>query len=261
MAGLTDKIAAFLTVGDGIGAGIGAGRGYGWCSGTGDGFSSGFGDGYGWGRGAGSCDGSGEGRGAGRGAGSGEGTGAGSGDGSGEGTGAGRGAGRSAGWSDGWSDGCAIKEFRGSPVILIDNTPTVIRSIRGNVAHGAILQDDLTTEECYVAKQDNTFAHGRTLREAMNALREKLFTDLPQEERIAAFISEHPLGEAYPCRDLYDWHHRLTGSCEMGRNAFAKDHGIDVERDTMTVERFIKLTRSAYGGDVIRALERAYKEG
>ena len=180
-----------------------------------------------------------------------------SGDGSGDGSG--YGSGYDYGYGDGYGSG--IKEFSGAPVTLIDNTPTVIRSIRGNVAHGAILHDDLTTEECYVAKQDNTFAHGRTLREAMNALREKLFADMPQEERIAAFISEHPLGEAYPCRDLYDWHHRLTGSCETGRSAFAKDHGIDVEHDTMTVDRFIKLTRNAYGGDVIRALERAYKEG
>lgn len=220
MACLTDKIAAFLTAGDDIGAGIGAGRGYG--------------RGYGWGSGTGSGD--------------------------------GRVTGWGTGWGDGWGDvggynagsGYGIKEFSGAPVRLIDNTPTVIRSIRGNVAHGAILHNDLTTEECYVAKQDNTFAHGRTLREAMNALREKLYEDMPQEERIAAFIAEHPLGEAYPCRDLYDWHHRLTGSCEMGRNAFAKDHGIDVEHGTMTVERFIKLTRNAYGGDVIRALERAY---
>ena len=229
MESLNDKITEFLTLSNGGDCGSGDGWGDVWGDGSGYGWGGGSdcGRGYGWGDGSGSVYGSGDGRGGGYGSGAGSG----------------------------------IKEFIGAPVTIIDDTPTLIRYIRGNVAYGAFLHDDLTTEECFVAKQDNTFAHGRTLREAMEALREKLFADMPQEERIAAFISEHPIGEAYPCRDLYDWHHRLTGSCEMGRNAFAKDHGIDVEHDTMTVERFIKLTRNAYGGDVIRALERAYKEG
>lgn len=48
---------------------------------------------------------------------------------------------------------------------------------------------------------------------------------------------------------------RLTGSCLMGRNAFAKDNGIDVANDTMTVADFISYTRNAYGGDIIRKLD------
>lgn len=50
-------------------------------------------------------------------------------------------------------------------------------------AHGAILNGDLTLTPCYIVKQDNIFAHGETLREAMEALRDKLFEDMPEDER------------------------------------------------------------------------------
>lgn len=84
------------------------------------------------------------------------------------------------------------------------------------------------------------------------ALRDKLFEDMSEEERIAAFLRETEDGKAYPAQYFYDWHHRLTGSCEMGRRQFARDHGIDVDSDTMTLREFLSLTKDAYGGDVIR---------
>ncbi len=46
------------------------------------------------------------------------------------------------------------------------------------------LRRDLTTEECYVARQGGFFAHGRTLAKAMEALREKLFEDMTAESRL-----------------------------------------------------------------------------
>lgn len=60
--------------------------------------------------------------------------------------------------------------------------------------------------------------------------------------------------------DLYEWHHRLTGSCELGRRQFAKDKGIDIEHGSMTVTEFIELTENAYGGEVIRHLKERLKK-
>ena len=134
----------------------------------------------------------------------------------------------------------------------IDEVPTILRHVRGNVAHGVILNLDLTTTNCYVVKQDNCFAHGKTLAKAMEALRDKLFENMPEEDRIAAFLAETEDGKAYPAQYFYDWHHRLTGSCDMGRRQFARDHGIDVDSDTMTLREFLALTKDAYGGSVIR---------
>ena len=193
----------------------------------------GFGDGSGFGSGSGYGDGSGYG--------SGFGSGSGSGDGSGDGSGFGKG----------------IVQINGHRVYYIDGIPTIIDHARGGVAKGKILRSDLTFATCFIVKQDGVFAHGDTLREAMDALRDKLFEDMPEEERIASFVAEHKPGVPYPNTDLFDWHHRLTGSCEAGRRAFVSDHGIDMDGKT-TPEDFIRLTKNAYGGSVIKKLGRHY---
>jgi hypothetical protein len=82
---------------------------------------------------------------------------------------------------------------------------------------------------------------------------------MPEDDRIAEFIKTHPdKDKAYPNQDLFDWHHRLTGSCMAGRNAFVKDRGLTLDGET-TVAAFIELTKNAYGGSTIRKLEKAYK--
>jgi hypothetical protein len=137
---------------------------------------------------------------------------------------------------------------------------TILTSVHGHAAKGFILQSDLTMTPCYVVKGNNLFAHGDNLHEAMAALTDKMFDDMPEEERIAAFIKAHPDKKAlYSHKDLYDWHHRLTGSCVAGRNAFAKDHGLDMDGSS-TVEYFIELTKNAYGGSTIKKLAEEYKE-
>ena len=156
------------------------------------------------------------------------------------------------GYGSGSDDGYGIKSFNGEPVYQIDGVNTLIRPMRGNTAHGAIVNNDLTIMPCYIVKQDNVFAHGKTLREAMEALRDKLFENMPEDERIAMFLRETDDGRTYPTQYFYDWHHRLTCSCDMGRKQFARDHGVDLEHGRMTLTEFLELTKDAYGGDVIR---------
>ena len=190
--------------------------------------------------------------------GSGDGSGSGYGDGSGDGSGYGDGygSGYGSGYGDGYGygdgSGYGIKRFNGERIYRIDGVNTLIRSVRGNTAHGVIVNNDLTIVPCYIVKQDNVFAHGETLREAMEALRDKLFEDMPEDERIDTFLRETDREKTYPTQYFYGWHHRLTGSCDMGRKQFARDHGIDLERGMMTLTEFLELTKGAYGGDVIR---------
>lgn len=199
----------------------GSGSGYGYGSGSGDGDGSGYGYGYGYGSGSGSGDGYGDGDGY------------------------------------GYGDGYDIASINHLPVFVVDDIPTAFSKIKGNVAKGYIVQNDLTLTPCYIVKSGSTFAHGATLREAIEALRDKLFEDMPEEERIQAFVREHPPGVPVPNRQLFDWHHRLTGSCLMGRNEFVAQHSIDLDGST-TPEEFIRLTEHAYGGDVIRKLRNFY---
>ena len=171
----------------------------------------------------------------------------------------GYGAGYADGDGSGDGSGDGIKKYDGEDVHMIDGIQTIITAVHGNIAKGAILQGDLTLTPCFVAKVDGFFAHGETARAAVEYARDKAFEDMPQEKRIAAFLDEIKPNTAYPVMQLYDWHHRLTGSCEAGRKAFAKDHGIDLSA-YMTREAFFELTKDAYGGDVIREAMRMAKK-
>ena len=161
-------------------------------------------------------------------------------------------------YGDGSGCGYGVAEINGREVHRIDDVSTVLYSIRGNVAKGAILHDDLTLEPCYIVKGQGHFAHGETLHKAMEALTDKIMEDMPEKDRIAEFIKAHPeYRKAYPNRDLYDWHHRLTGSCQMGRDAFMQSKDLSLDGET-TVEEFVRLTQDAYGGSTIRKLPEIY---
>ena len=136
--------------------------------------------------------------------------------------------------------------------------PTILTRIVGNVAKGFIVCADFSLAPTFVCKQGNTFAHGETLHKAREALLEKLFDDMPTEERIAAFCSEFKPCVKRPAKDFFSWHNRLTGSCEQGRREFARQHGVDLEIDTLTPEEFFYLTRDSYGKDIIRQTEEAF---
>lgn len=197
---------------------------------------------------------------------SGDGYGDGSGDGDGSGGCYGDGVGCGSGYSYGYGystgsgsgSGYDLKSFNGQPVDVIDDVPTILTRIIGNVAKGFIVGPDFLLAPTFVCKQGNTFAHGETLHKAREALLEKLFDDMPTDERIAAFCKEFKPGVKRPAMDFFSWHHRLTGSCEQGRREFAKQHDIDIDRDKMTPEEFFALTRDSYGGSIIRQTEKAF---
>ena len=172
------------------------------------------------------------------------------------GSGSGYGYGDGDGSGSGYGDG--VKEVNGDAVYMVDGVPTIIKSVRDNIAQGFILQSDLAQKLCFIVKEQNNFAHGDTLHDAFTALQEKLYDDSTEEERIEAFRKKFPEYDTpYSNRDLFAYHHVLTGSCRMGRESFCKDKGIDLDGST-TVREFIELTKGSYGGDVICKLPEAY---
>ena len=84
---------------------------------------------------------------------------------------------------------------------------------------------------------------------------------MPVEERVDAFMKrfEEDAGAAYPVSEFYYWHGHLTGSCAMGRDAFAKNNGIN-KQGSMCVREFLTLTQGAYGGEIIRMVEERFAE-
>lgn len=162
------------------------------------------------------------------------------------------------GYGYGSGDDLGVKEINGNIVCIIDDIPTIITSVRNNIAKGFIVKNDLQFEPCYIVKENNQFAHGFTLKDAFMSLQEKLYDDSTEEERIEAFMKQFPEYDVkYDNMDLFVYHHVLTGSCRMGREAFMSNKGLSLDGKT-SVREFVKLTQDAYGGDIIKKLPEAY---
>ena len=191
------------------------------------------------------------------------GSGSGSGDGSGSGYGYGDGSGSGYGYcygsGYGSGDGYGIKEFNNMTVYMVDSVQTIITNIKGNLAKGFILQNDLSLKPCFVVKGQGYFAHGETVKEARQALQSKIFENMDTDEAIDKFLEKFKKGKKYSAKDFYEWHHILTGSCEMGRKSFMQDHDITFE-DKLTVNEFVELCEDSYGGDIITQLKERWQE-
>ncbi len=186
-----------------------------------------------------------------------DGSGSGSGDGYGSASGDGSGDGYGYGYGYGSGDGSDLKKYTNYPVHYIDGVPTIIYSVKGQVAKGAIIKSDLTLQDCYIAKVGNFFAHGETIEKAISEAQQKYNENRPLEDRIADFIAQFNGTDEYLASEFYKWHTTLTGSCSIGKDNFIKEHDIDLS-DKMTVHKFINLTKNAYGSEVINQLAKNY---
>lgn len=239
---LKDKIKEFLALdtGSGYGHGRADGTGFGYCEGMGKGVGAGVQRHY-------SC---------------GYGTAVPNGDGRGKGVGEDNSFAANGDYIPHGEDtpcvGFGVKVINGYEVHRIDDIPTILTSIRGDVAQGFIVQSDLQLKPCYIVKENNKFAHGETLHDAFSSLQEKLFDDSSEEERLDAFKKKFPEYDVkYDNRDLFRYHHILTGSCRMGRELFVSKMGLSLDGKT-SVREFVKLTKYAYGGYIIQKLPGIY---
>lgn len=152
-----------------------------------------------------------------------------------------------------------LKSYDRNKVYTIDCQDTIIYTVKGDYAMGAIVAPDFTLKPCYIAKGKGMFAHGRTLRGAYDSLLKKIQSNQTEEERIAGFKEAFPeYDKHYPASLLFEWHHKLTGSCRMGREEFCRNHGIDIQNDTFTVREFVKLTKDEYKGGIIKKIPYQY---
>ena len=83
---------------------------------------------------------------------------------------------------------------------------------------------------------------------------EKIFENMDTDEAIERFLSTFEKEKKYPVKDFYEWHHYLTGSCEMGRRSFMRDRNITFD-DMYTVDEFIALCEDSYGSETIKELK------
>lgn len=241
---LDEKIENFLKIETNLDLGFGYGEDpYAGCN-------SGFGSGAGYGDGSGYGDG--------EGIGSGFGFGMGNGDGYGYGNIVGPGSGEGDGVGYGHSDFDICEKINGYKVYEIDNVNTIITVAHNNIAKGFIVKHDLTLVPTYVVKGSNLFAHGKTLKEAFNALEQKIYANLDTKEAIKLFKEKFNNKDSYSGHDFFNWHHIITGSCLQGRNEFISNGGYNLD-DKYTVKQFLKIVKNAYGWSMLKELETYYK--
>lgn len=171
----------------------------------------------------------------------------------------GSGRGFSDGSGSGSGDGDGVSSLNGEQICYIDGVPTIINRVVGNLAKGFIVKlSDFKKLPCFVVKGDGYFAHGKTAKEAQEALLEKILEDKSEEERIEEFIAHFPKGEKAKGNEYYEWHHILTGSCKFGRDAFVREKGIDLNAE-YTPQEFIDIVKNAYGAEIIKELAKKYE--
>jgi hypothetical protein len=228
-----ENIKDWVKVNDGYGSGYGSGSG----SGNADGYGYGYGDGYG--SGSYNADGYGSGYGSGDGYGDGYAYGYGSGYGSGSGSG----------------DGSGYK-ISGCDIYNIDGINTIIDNVKRLVSSGYIVNKDLTQTKTYIVKdaESKYFAHGSTLKQAMESLEEKIVADLGVDERIETFLKDVDKNKKYPIKYFFDWHGKLTGSCLQGRESFIQNKQFNLN-DEINLNEFIDLCENQYGWGVIKQIK------
>lgn len=169
------------------------------------------------------------------------------------------------GCGNGHENGCGsgsgsifgLKEYNKHYIFLIDGIATIITNIRNNIAKGFIIDGYLNSHKTYIAKYNDLFAHGSTIREAVQGLQRKIFVNMSSRERIEGFKKQFNKQDKYKGSLFFDWHNRLTGSCLQGREYFVRAKGLSLEKD-YTVKEFLEIAEGAFGWSILKELVEYY---
>lgn len=150
---------------------------------------------------------------------------------------------------------CAgIKEYCGKQIYRIDGLVTIIDAVKGNIARGRIIHDDLTAIDCYIIKKGDFFAHGKSIKQAVADVNRKVIESETFENKLILFRKTFKKDIKYPASIFFEWHGILTGSCKFGREEFCKKHNINLKKDFFTVKEFKNIVKGHYEYDLIKQL-------
>jgi hypothetical protein len=96
---------------------------------------------------------------------------------------------------------------------------------------------------CYIAEKDGYFAHGSSMKKAIEDCNFKYLQEHLDKDDLIKQIKEK--GSV----TIQDYR-LLTGACQLGVNKFLSEKGIT--GDSLTIDQVIELTKGAYGGNVFR---------
>ena len=142
-----------------------------------------------------------------------------------------------------YKDAGKAKRYLDFDVYDIDGLDTIIYSVRDNIARGALLKQDLTLEDCYIAKDGRYFAHGDTIEEARDNLMFKVM------RRDKSRFEKMTLDDVLPLKEAIQCYRVITGACSLGVKMFCSEIKL---KDEYSIREIIAITSKAYGGNTFK---------
>lgn len=114
------------------------------------------------------------------------------------------------------------------------------RSVGEYTIHRAFFFATNERDYCFVVEKDGFYAHGATVKKAVQDLEFKLCKERGIEQYQGYTLDSPPVD--------YMFYRVMTGACQMGTEEFMRSHGID-STDKYTIRQVIELTKGEYGHD------------
>ena len=132
--------------------------------------------------------------------------------------------------------------------------PCVIEKEHTNFAKVSVIsKKDFSARPAFLAKFNNTIAHGETITEAMLEAKRKFMSNADFSEQKKLLLSLFEEKKRLTVKDLSEWHGAITGSCSFGRREFQSEHNLKDE-DLLSLDEFVELVKDSYGGNKIADL-------
>lgn len=150
----------------------------------------------------------------------------------------------------------SVLTYNGEPVYVVDGIPCVFKTVHDVWAKVDVInRKDFTARTAFIGKCKGFFAHGETLRKALQDAKAKYFRNIDFESKKEELkrLFSRSADKKLPVSILYEWHGILTGSCRFGRDEFMRTHALK-DDDRLTLNEFVDLTAAHFGGDKIQKL-------
>ncbi len=129
--------------------------------------------------------------------------------------------------------------LNGEPYIIVDGILSKVLRKKGNVSkvinHGE-------TEHSYIVTDGENHAHGKTIKEAREALVYK------RKDRDTSAYNDFTLDTVVSFADAVKMYRTITGACASGVEYFVKQNQ-DKKRDKYTVQEIVDMTAGNWGHD------------
>lgn len=155
--------------------------------------------------------------------------------------------------------GKGILSFNNHPTYIIDGFVVYVTHMHAPWVLGEVVNNDFTTQKCYMAKVNNNYAVGRSIREVIDVMREKISTNVNNNDDIArAFVLAHPdYDKEYDWDEMVTWHSLSRFSCLDGRRNFTK-YASKRSGDKATPKELISHMKNSSSRPIGEKMEKIY---